>query len=167
MRGSNTFWIVVAIGTIAVAGTLDLLPPRVATHFDGSGTPNGWSSRAGYAVFLATIGVGLPLAVVALLGLLARHAPHLMNLPHREIWLAEPHRSEGVARAREHVWWLACVLALTALLAHLALLGANRRQPPELPLGAALGLIGFPIACLVAWTVTWYRAFRPPPGTYP
>jgi uncharacterized membrane protein len=167
MRGSNTFWIVVAVGTITVAGTLDLLPARVATHFDGSGAPNGWSSRAGYAVLLGMIGLVLPLAIVGMVRLFARHAPHLINLPHREIWLGEPHRAEGMARARDHIWWLATILALTALLAHLALLGANRRDPPELPLSAALGLIGFPLACLVAWTVTWYRAFRPPPGTTP
>lgn len=167
MRGANAFWIAVAIGAIVVAGTLDLLPPTVATHFDGAGTPNGWSSRPGYAVFLAAIGVGLPLLIVGVVATFARRAPHWINLPHRERWLAEPHRAEGLARAQEHIWWLGCVIALTALVAHLALLGANLRRPPALPLGAALGLIAFPLACLVIWAVTWHRLFRPPPGSHP
>jgi uncharacterized membrane protein len=166
MRAANTFWIVVAIGAIVVLGTLDVLPPSVATHFDGSGTPNGWSSRPGYARFLVAIGVGLPLGIVAIVELFARRAPQWINLPHREIWLAEPHRADGISRVREHIRWLACVLAMTALITHLALLGANMRQPPRLPIGAALGLLAFPLACMVIWAVTWHRLFRPPPGSH-
>jgi uncharacterized membrane protein len=166
MRAANTFWIVVAIGVMVVAGTLDVLPPTLATHFDGSGAPNGWSSRAEYVILLAGIGIALPLLIVGVVGVFARRAPQWINLPHREIWLAEVHRAEGLARVREHIWWLACVLALTALNTHLALLGANRHQPPQLPLGAALGLIAFPVACMVIWAVTWHRLFRPPPGSH-
>lgn len=165
MRGANTFWIVVAIGVMIVAATLDVLPPTLATHFDGSGSPNGWSSRAEYVMLLAGIGIGLPLLIVGVVRVFARRAPQWINLPHREIWLTEVHRAEGMARVREHIWWLACVLALTALTTHLALLGANRHQPPQLPLGAALGLIAFPVACMVIWAVTWHRLFRPPPGS--
>jgi len=167
MRGATIFWIVVAIGVVVVAGTLDVLPPTVATHFDAAGTANGWSSRRGYAIVLAVIGVGLPLLIVGVVGVFARRAPQWINLPHREIWLAELHRAEGIARAREHIWWLACVLAMTALGTHFALLGANTQQPPRLPLAAALGLIAFPLGCLVMWAVTWHRLFRPPPGSPP
>ena len=155
------------MGGVLVAGTLDLLPETVATHFDGTGRPNGWSSRAGYAVFLAAIGAGLPLVVVAVVATLARRAPQWINLPHREIWLAEPRRSEALARAREQMWWLACVLALSALVVHLAVIGANMRQPAHLPLPAALGTIGFPLAGMVAWAVSWQRRFRPPTRSNP
>jgi hypothetical protein len=148
MRGATTFWIVVAVGVMVVAGTLDVLPPTVATHFDASGTANGWSSRRGYASFLAGIGVGLPLLIVGVAGVFAR-------------------RAEGIARVREHIWWLACMFAMAALGTHLALLGANKHLPPQLPLGAALGLIAFPLACMVIWAVTWHRLFRPPPGSQP
>ena len=43
------------------AGALlyDRLPERIATHFDMSGTPDGWSSRA-FAVF------GIPLMMAAM-----------------------------------------------------------------------------------------------------
>jgi uncharacterized membrane protein len=167
MRGATTFWVVVAVGVMVVAGTLDVLPPTVATHFDAAGTANGWSSRRGYAIVLAGIGVGLPLLIVGVVGVFARRAPQWINLPHREVWLAEVHRAEGIARVREHIWWLACVLAMTALGTHLALLAANKQRPPQLPLGAALGVIGFPLACMVIWAVTWHRLFRPPPGSQP
>ena len=162
MRAANTFWIVAAIGVVVVGGTFDVLPPTLATHFDGSGVANGWSSRAEYAMFLAGIGIGLPLLIVGIVGLFVRRAPQWINLPHREIWLAEVHRAEGLGRVREHMWWLACVLAMTTLSTHLALLGANKHQPPQLPLRAALGLIAFPVACMVIWAVTWHRLFRPP-----
>ena len=99
MRAANTFWIVVAIGVMVVAGTLDVLPPTLATHFDGSGARNGWSSRAEYVILLAGIDIGLPLLIVGVVGVFARRAPRWINLPHREIWLTEVHRAQHAPRA--------------------------------------------------------------------
>jgi hypothetical protein len=43
------------------------LPSRVATHFDGSGRPNGWMSRTAHLQFMTVFGLGFPLFVPALI----------------------------------------------------------------------------------------------------
>ncbi len=139
----TAFWAVVALGTAVVLGTIDQLPSTMATHFDATGRPNTWSSRRGYLLFLVGFGVALPLALVVMVAAFARRAPEWINLPHREVWLAEPRRAEGLARVRAHMWWLACVLVLSAL-------------------AAALGAIGLVLAGIAVWIASWYRLFRPP-----
>jgi uncharacterized membrane protein len=165
LRGRTLFWALVALGAGLVFATVGALPNSIATHFDVAGRPNGWSSAAGYLAFLAGFGVALPLAVAAMVAMFARHAPEWINLPHRELWLAEPHRAEGLARVRAHMWWLACLLALAAIVAHLGVVRAHASDPPRLPLAAALGIIGMVLGGIAIWIVTWHRLFRPPSGS--
>ncbi len=60
------------------------------------------------------------------------------------------------------MWWLACVLVLSALLVHLAIVRAHASDPPYLPLAVALAMIGVVLAGIVLWSVSWHRRFRPP-----
>jgi hypothetical protein len=45
------------------------LPPMVASHFDGAGFPTAHMTRASYTKFVFAMGVGFPIAMVALLTL--------------------------------------------------------------------------------------------------
>ena len=84
---------VLAGGAIA-AWYWPALPERVASHFDGAGRPNGWSSKEsfvglmlGMTVFHAALFLGIEQLV--------RRAPaKWINLPHKEEWLA-PARAGG------------------------------------------------------------------------
>jgi uncharacterized membrane protein len=74
------------------------LPDRVASHFDLSNHANGWMDRTPFLVL--TGGVELLMAVLfgALPLLLGRIPDALINLPHKEYWLAPARRSESIAR---------------------------------------------------------------------
>jgi hypothetical protein len=141
--------------------TLDQLPPVVASHFDGAGVPNGWSSRGGYALLLLALGLLLPLGTVALVALLTRRGPGLLNLPARDYWRRPEHGAEAVRRSRAYMWWLAVVLTAGAAAMHLTILGAHRTSPPRLDAGDFLLLVGVLLAGLAAWSIGWYRLFRP------
>lgn len=74
------------------------LPARVATHFDGQGEPNGFSSKIEYSLLM----LGSQSAVCLLflgLGPLVKVLPvSLVNLPNREYWLAPERKAETVKR---------------------------------------------------------------------
>ena len=54
------FALLLAGAAIFLLTTVDRLPEIVATHFDGSGRPNGWMTRRGYLWFsLWMIGASL------------------------------------------------------------------------------------------------------------
>ncbi|HOD66238.1 MAG TPA: DUF1648 domain-containing protein [candidate division Zixibacteria bacterium] len=68
------------------------LPERLASHFDASGVPNGYSSRASFiAVWLAV--VLLVNIWPAIIGPLIRKLPPgLINTPRKDYWLATQER---------------------------------------------------------------------------
>ncbi len=162
--GPAAFWLLVAAGAAVVALTFNRLPGTIATHFDAAGRPNGWSSPIGYLAFLFAFAVAVPLAVVGLVDIFARRAPGLLNFPHREFWLAEPRRVEGLARLRAHIWWLAGLFAASAVVVHLSIVLAHRARPPRLSPSLAWATIGLILAGFAVWMATLHRRFRPHSG---
>jgi Protein of unknown function (DUF1648) len=164
-RGQGVFH-VLAVGLIAVVlVTLRRLPLSVASHFDAAGTPNGWSSRLGYALLLVVIGVFLPLSIAALVRGLTRRDPALLNIPAWDYWTRPEHGKEAVRRVRAYVWWLGCIMAGTALMIHLLVLDAHEQQPPRLSTGALLLVLGAAFSAVAGWAVGWYRLLQRPQST--
>lgn len=92
------------------------LPDRIPVHFDASGTPDRWTQRNPTEWFL------LPAVSLGLLGLLlgvglalpwfARHAPELINVPHKKRFLQLPIKSRiaVLAPTRTFMAWTATLL---------------------------------------------------------
>lgn len=163
-HGRRLFW-VLAIGLVVlVLVTIRQLPSVVASHFDGAGVPNGWSSRPGYVLLLITIGAGLPIVIVGLVNGLTRRGPDRLNIPARDHWTRPEHRQEAVRRVRAYVWWLGCILALTASAMHGLIVTAHGFEPPRINTVAVLSVLGAVLLAIGAWTVGWYRLLRRPLG---
>jgi uncharacterized membrane protein len=160
--GRGLFLILTGSLALMLLITVGRLPALVASHFDASGTPNGWSTRTGYASLLLVVGAVLPLGVVALVGGLTRVGPQLLNIPSREYWRRPEHSEEAVRRVREYVWWLACIMAATGLAVHWLVLRANALQPPRLATPGIVALLAGVLVAVSVWTVGWYRVLRPP-----
>ena len=161
-RGRSMFY-VLAVGLIAgVLVTLRRLPPSVASHFDAAGTPNGWSSRLGYALLLVVIGVLLPLGIAALVRGLTARGPALLNIPARDYWTRPDHGKEAVRRVRAYMWWLGCIMAGTALSIHLLVLDAHEHQPPRLSTSGMLLVLGAALGAIGGWAAGWYRLLQRP-----
>jgi uncharacterized membrane protein len=166
-RGRAVFYVLVVglLGVVLV--TLRRLPPSVASHFDASGTPNGWSSRLVYALLLVVIGVLLPLSVAALVHGLTRQGPALLNIPATDYWTRPENGKEAIRRVRAYVWWLGCIMAGTALVIHLLVLDAHQDQPPRLSTGGILLVLGGALSAIAAWAAGWYRLLRRPRSVRP
>jgi uncharacterized membrane protein len=122
--------LVAAAAFIVVTGLQ--LPPIVASHFDGSGAANGYTTRTGYLTLMLVMLVGVPGVMMSMRAMLRRIPARFINLPHREYWLA-PERREAsidyIAASMTRFGW-----ALIAFLAfvHWRVVEANRLQPPHL-----------------------------------
>ncbi len=160
--GRGLFWFLAVGFVLLVLVTLGQLPPVVASHFDGSGVPNGWSSRSAYGVLLVAVGLLLPLGIVGLVHMLTQRGPRLLNIPARDYWSHPEHSQEAVRRVRAYMWWLGCIMTGTALTIHGLILEAHVGQPPHLNTrGIVVGLSAVLLA-FGLWTVGWYRLLRPP-----
>lgn len=96
--------------SIVVAAAV--LPERVPLHFSGSGEPDRWGSRTEAVLTFGLIGAGLALLLggsAALMGRLPLRSG-IVNLPHKEWWLATPEReAEARRRLRTDMYGLAAV----------------------------------------------------------
>jgi uncharacterized membrane protein len=135
------------------------LPERVATHFDGHGTPNGWMSSRQYLTFSLLFGAGLPLFIVALSWAL-RFAPGGLNVPHREYWLAPERREVVFAGLLRDAWWFACLVIAFVAGMHCLFIRANVANPAHLSTSTVLGLAGFFFTGLILWIVLIFRRFQ-------
>lgn len=160
--------LLILLGVVLLAAAADLawlypqLPERVATKFGAGGQPVEWSTRG---AFLTVQIFSLAFVAALILGLwwaMPRFPAHLINLPHRQYWLAP----EREAATRQ--WLGDLVLGLgMALLAYLSWVGhltMRANLAPEPRLGPAFawgtgvylaGTLG-----LVVWLVLRFRLPR-------
>jgi uncharacterized membrane protein len=138
------------------------LPDRVATHFDGSGQPNGWMSRSSHLLFISVLGFAVPLFVVAIL-FVVRFLPNsIINIPHRDYWLAAERRTDTCAWLFRHSLWFACIGVSFITGVHYLIVQANAQPPAQLSTLWLLGMIGCFLVALAAWSIVMLAHFRRP-----
>ena len=111
------FFIMLGVSTWSWARLYPWLPDRMASHFSGSGVPNGWQPKQDFFVF-----AGIMVAVCAVLSfLLPRVAavipPALINLPNKSYWLASERREETWRVLASYMAWFGCALLFVLLYA--------------------------------------------------
>jgi uncharacterized membrane protein len=138
------------------------LPAVVASHFNVAGEPDAWMSRA---AFLGVLG-GLSAFYLALfvgIAALVRRAPAaLVNLPHRDYWLA-PERAAASREAivAEMYAIAAATQALTLVLTQLTFAVALGHR--ETLGGAAWWALALYLAVVLWRLVALWRRFQLPP----
>lgn len=144
---------------LATAGAL---PDRVPTHFGAGGLPNAWMTRSGYTIFMLAFTLGLPVVVAAAIGLVPRLAPRVVNLPHRDHWLAPERRDDSLAFLGRQGCRLGCLMVLLAAGVHWLILRASRLSPPRLEEGLLLAMLGVFLVALAVWIIAMFRRFPRP-----
>jgi uncharacterized membrane protein len=139
-----------------------LLPDTMASHFDGAGRPNGWSSKQAF--------FGLYLLLAALMNfvffvfpkILGRFSPSLINIPNRAYWLVPARKDQALAMLDEEMGRFGiATLALMVAVIQLAI-QANLPGRSTLHSGSMWVLLGGFAAYTVFWLARIHRRFRVP-----
>jgi len=148
-----------------MAATYQQLPLRVASHFGADGVANGWSSRESYVWTLIVILTAVTLMMAGTAALVRITPTNLVNLPHREYWLAAERREATIGAVQRFGFIMAGLTSLLFLAIHLLTVAANESQPAVLS-GAVWWLLGAFLAATGAMLFLLYRRFsRLPPGS--
>jgi len=139
------------------------LPPRVASHFDLAGQPNGWMTRDELVAFIAGMGILLPLLIVGMMAGAGRIPVSFVNLPNRDYWLApERRRSTSLVLLRYALWFASMnVLFLAGL--HALIVFSNSGDRPHLNGGGMLFVLGGFLLGTMVWCVLLRRRFARKP----
>ncbi len=162
MTMSRAVWLAYLAVVATLIGVIALLlpglPERIATKFDFSGNPTAWMTHRGFVV---TTGVLVAVFTVMFLGagLLTRVPDRLINLPHKDHWLAPQRRAGALGYIVAWVRWLTVMaLGIVTMVLGLAL-RANLSQPPRMPT-TAVWLILAIVAVTLGMIVLLVRRFR-------
>jgi uncharacterized membrane protein len=138
------------------------LPESMASHFSLAGKPDGWQSRSAFFT-LELLVVGILAAVFLLLPALLHRIPSsLINMPHREHWLAPERRREALDRLGCFLTWFGCASLLFLLAVIEIVIRVNLGGDAHLPGSWLWPLLGGYAAFLILWVIALVKSFRLP-----
>lgn len=157
----RTFLALVALAIVQIIYYYPQMPEVVASHFDGLGIPNDWSSKNGFFGLYAAILAMLVGIFVFVPGWSENNRRFGMKIPHRDYWLAPERLTQTRAFFRRQMMIMGVVHVSLAIYAiQLAILANFAGQPRLHPsIGWALTLY---FAILIVWLVHFYLHFRKP-----
>jgi serine/threonine-protein kinase len=136
---------------LEAAHYLPLVPDPLASHFDFSGRPDGWSSHFEMIAILILL-VLLFVAIFSSTFFLESVPDRFINLPNKTYWLAPERREATLLYVSGWLrWFLVLTLALLTLVFGLAF-RANLSAPPQLS-GAVIWMLLFYLAAAAAMVV--------------
>ncbi len=152
----------VCLQVARLAFSFERLPPRMATHYNLAGEPDGYQTRAGFAWSSVLISLALFALFAAAPALMARVPDRLVNLPNKDYWLAPERRTQTLARLGALVDWLGCATIALLVGVFELIIRANLARTP---LGSQLWIL-LPAYHLfiLFWAVAYLRGLRRPDG---
>ena len=152
--------LILAVLAGVVVTTSAALPDTMASHFGADGIANGFSTRDRYTTMMVLVVVVLPAVVGLLPAFLGRVASGLLNIPHREYWLAPQRRASTLAFLSLHGAWFAVLLAGFLTYVHWLVVRANLAQPAILPQSGMVPVLAVFLLATMVWVSMLYTRFR-------
>lgn len=146
---------------ISLVVSYALLPLNVASHFNAAGQPDAWTSRAAHVLVMALVGLGLPLLLLTVFWGVRYLPVAIVNLPHREYWLAPERRRQTSTTVLELGLWFVILQNLFFLMIHWLVVVANRQAQVQLSWGVWPVLAVYLLA-VGGWLWLLWRRFRLP-----
>ena len=159
LRGS--FYGLIVLAVLQTIYYYPQMPDIIASHFDGLGAPNGWSSRNGF--------FGLYLVILVMLIAIFEFVPRWSEsrpgfgrkLPNRDYWLAPERIDETRAFLRRYMMVMGNAHLLLAIFAIQLAIEANFSAEPRLHPAIGWGL-GIYFIVLAVWLAYYFLHFRKP-----
>lgn len=137
------------------------LPDVMASHFDGSGRPDGWMSKPFFFTFEGILLAVLLLVFQVFRSRLSKVSSRFVNLPNKEYWLDSSRIGEAAETlGRSNDWLCVGIVGLFLTVNHFVFL-ANINKEPLASLAIWVILISF-LGFLLIWSVVFWRRFAIP-----
>ncbi|MGB7208055.1 MAG: DUF1648 domain-containing protein [Pyrinomonadaceae bacterium] len=152
------FYLLIGIFTAQTVYYFPALPDKVASHFDGSGSPDGWMSKNGFIVLEVIILSILVFQFVGLPYLIEKLPNSLVNIPNKDYWLATERKAGTFAFIRQYFDWFAVgSLGLFVLVNQLVYSANIERQ--NLPSAKMWAILIVYFAFVIFWLIRFIRHF--------
>jgi hypothetical protein len=136
------------------------LPERVASHFNGKGEPDGWMNRGQHVLSTLAFGSGLIffLVIVSIVPFIL--PDNLLSLPNRQYWLAPERRDETRRYIFRQLLWMASLTVCFLIGFNFSIVQANKRAPVQLYVWPFITTNAFYFVGLFVWILIFSRHFK-------
>jgi hypothetical protein len=166
MRGlvaSLLFVLLLGAAALWVDTLAERLPDVVAVHFNAQGAGNGFMTRAGCRKFMMLFTVGAPAFIACVTALLPRFLPaSMLNIPHRDYWMAPARAAQSIAFLSEQGIWFSCVFLVFLAVVDWMLVKANGQVPPAFPTTPFLAVLVLFFCAVGIWAQRMFKRFGRP-----
>ena len=149
-------------GIVQVYHYYPQMPDVVASHFDGRGSPNDYTSRDGFFIVFGVMYAGTLLLFLGLGPLFGRLPARWFNMPHREYYLAPERREDTLRFMTTRLEWFGVATMLLLLVTFKLAFEANLFKEARLDNTALLWALGAYFLCTTIWLVRFLMKFRKP-----
>jgi uncharacterized protein DUF1648 len=126
----SIFIVLTTLAAIYFWSIYSQLPDVVASHFNARGVANGWQSKSVFFAFFAGAVAIAAFLTFGIPAIFSKIPAKLINLPHKEYWLAPERKAESLAVLNRSFAWFGCaVLAVVTTAVNYAI---GRNLHPEL-----------------------------------
>jgi uncharacterized membrane protein len=153
--------ILLLVEAVILVDSYPLLPDRVAQHFAGDGSANGWASKGVFCALIAGVTLLVVLSVHGIALVLPRLSDRWISMPNKEQLLAPERRAETMARLQRSLLTYGNATLLLVVWITYAVVQTNLHPPPRLP-DSTLVALGAYLVFTVLWIVHLVRGFRRP-----
>jgi uncharacterized membrane protein len=135
----------------------------MASHFNGVGDANGWSSKAFFFGLTGFVLVLLTTFFAILPAWIQQMPARLINLPNKDYWLAPERREATMARMAAALTWFGCATVIFLNAVTWLVIRVNLGLYPALPSSTMWALIAVFLLCVVLLTLRMLYLGRRPP----
>lgn len=161
MRASRAILLLLAAaGVLQLLHYYPLLPERMASHFDGTGRPDGFQSKDTFFALSASMLIVTVVLFGGLGALFRRIPPKWFNLPNRDYWLAPERREETIEGISGQMEWFGAASLALYLFVIQRVFETNRTSEPKLDSGSLFVILGIYLSFTGVWIARFVRRFR-------
>lgn len=151
----------IVLGLIQLFWHLNVLPEKVATHFDAQGNPDGFMSKRGFGLFQLALGIGLPLTMIGTAKLCYVLPNSMINMPNKEYWLHPDRRDATLESTESWLGWF-CIGTQVFLISLQQLIFESNVRGEPLPMVLFAVLMGLYLLFVTGASIYLIRKFRLP-----
>jgi uncharacterized membrane protein len=148
----------IAVAVVQAAYYWGQLPDPMASHFNGAGRADGWSSKAAF--------FGIMFGMMAMMVAIFLYAPRALNnipdryvsLPYRDYWLSAENRAGTIRFISTQMAWFGAATLMLLVASIQFTIEANLGSNRELP-GGFMWVFWLYIAYTVLWTIFFVGHF--------
>ena len=157
-KSQRTFVALIAVMIVQAIWFYPELPDSMASHFDGSGQADGWSTKLSFFLIMFGTVAAMALLFLALPKSFSRIPANFVSLPNRDYWLSDEKRGETIRHIGGEMGWFGVATMVLLIAIQQLTINANLGPDPAVS-STPWWILGGYLLFTTVWTIRFVVYF--------